>query len=55
MSITTKPFGIDHRLQTFHLVDGVLNELLSPEARVDTHQQYHFDIAEDIFQYRHRC
>ena len=40
--------------QVLHLVDSVLNELLSAEPGVDAHQQDHLYIADNILQERHR-
>ena len=47
-------FLVDHPTQALHLVDGILDELLSAEAGVDTHQQYHLHIADDILKHAHR-
>lgn len=46
---------VDELAQTLRLVDGLLDELLPPEARVDTHQEDEVDIADDILKHAHRC
>ena len=45
---------INEFAQTLHLLDGVLDELLTTEAWVNTHQQHHIDIANDILEKRNR-
>ena len=42
----------NHPTKAPDLLDRILNELLSAEAWVDTHQQHHVDIADNVLQER---
>lgn len=46
---------VDELAQTLRLVDGLLDELLTSEARVDAHQEDEVDIADNILEHAHRC
>ena len=41
--------------QSCQLAYGVLNELLSSEAWIHTHQQHHVHIADNVFEHADRC
>ena len=45
----------NHPTQPFYLVDGILNEFLSSESGIHTHEQHHLNITDDVLQHRHRC
>lgn len=40
----------DEVAQLVHLLDGVLDEHLTAKAWIDTHEQHHIDVANDVFQ-----
>ena len=48
-------FLVNHPTQALHLVDGILDELLSAEAGIDTHEQHHVNITKDILQHTNGC
>ena len=45
----------NHLTQAFHLIDSILDKLLSAKPRIDTHQQHHIHIANNIFEHVYRC
>ena len=45
--------GIDEAAELTHLLDGVLDKLLSAKAGIHGHEEHHVDIADDIGEHAH--
>jgi len=45
---------LDELTKSAHLLDGVLDKLLTAKARIHAHQQHHVYVANDVFQNTYR-